>query len=380
MRGIISLKNKSTRTFVQILFYSFFLLSNFLYCTTLLGKEGEQDKVKQKKSSFILLPILFYTPETKIAGGLGCLYYFRTSDHKVKTRPSSIWMGLIYTQKKQFFIDFYPDLYLKKEVYHLTGNFSFRKFPDKFFGIGNNTTEDMEEHYTSQAFNLALCLQKKVRSKLYVGLQYEFEHSKIIKVENNGQLVKGEIEGSKGGTTSGMGAVINWDDRDSIIYPTRGIFCQLSANLFNQALGSDYNYNKFNLDFRQYSTLFFSHVLASQGYINIITGNPPFQKLSLLGGQNIFRGYYQGRYRDKNMIVFQTEYRMPIMWGFGLVGFVGIGDVADKMSNFKFGNFKYSIGLGIRYQISREEGTNLRLDFGFGKKSSGVYITLNEAF
>jgi len=80
------------------------------------------------------------------------------------------------------------------------------------------------------------------------------------------------------------------------------------------------------------------------------------------------------------MIALQMEYRIPVWWKLGLVGFIGYGDVADELSHFKFGDFKYSGGWGIRYKISREEGTNLRLDFGFGRGTSGVYVTVNEAF
>jgi len=115
--------------------------------------------------------------------------------------------------------------------------------------------------------------------------------------------------------------------------------------------------------------------------MDIITNNPPFQLLSLFGGRERMRGYYEGRYRDKNMMVFQMEYRvMPVWWRLGLVGFLGFGDVSNTIKNFKLRDFKYSVGGGIRYLFSREEKMNLRLDFGYGKDSSGIYITIGEAF
>ena len=91
------------------------------------------------------------------------------------------------------------------------------------------------------------------------------------------------------------------------------------------------------------------------------------------------RGYYEGRYRDKDMIAFQMEYRLPVWWRFGLVGFVGFGGVADKIKKFKLKKFKYSIGWGIRYLLIRNEKINVRLDFGYGESSSGTYITIGEA-
>jgi hypothetical protein len=68
------------------------------------------------------------------------------------------------------------------------------------------------------------------------------------------------------------------------------------------------------------------------------------------------------------------------LWRFGLVGFAGYGDVADKVSHFERKSFKYSVGWGIRYLLNRDEKLNLRLVFGYGKGSSEFYINFSEAF
>ena len=346
------------------------------------GKEAGQDSVKQKRSGFIPIPILFYMPETKIGVGAAVNYYFRESGSKLDSRPSTIMPVLIYTQKKQIISELSANLYWKDEIYHLNGYLSYKKFPDKFYGIGNNTSDD-DEDYTPQIVEFSLDVQKKVYCGLSIGVQYEFEHNKIIEFEEGGHLAQGNILGSEGGTISGIGLLANWDTRNNIFYPTSGSYFQLSASLFGCILGSDYNFNRYNLDLRQYLLLFSSHVIAVQCYINIITGKPPFQKLSLLGerigNNNLMRGYYEGRYRDKDMIAFQMEYRLPVWWRFGLVGFVGFGDVADKIKNFEIKKFKYSIGWGIRYLLIRNEKINVRLDFGYGESSSGTYITIGEA-
>lgn len=363
-----------------ILFFSLFMLYIFVCTPELSGEETKKNTGEQKKSDFIFLPIIFYTPETKIALGLGGMYNIRASEDGLRSRPSSFRAAVIYTQKKQFIIEFGLDLYPKKEKFHMMGNFSFSKYSDRFYGIGNNTLEDMRENYTSRIARISLSVQKNVLSKLNFGIQYDFEYNKVIEVEESGELAKGEILGSEGGTASGIGLLINWDTRNNIFFPSSGDFYQLSAILFRSGLESDYNFTKYNLDLRKYFRLFSSHVLALQGYLNIITGDPPFQMLSLIGSQNWMRGYYRGRYRDKNMIAFQIEYRMPVWRRFGLVSFVGYGDVSDKLSNLELGNLKYSVGFGIRYLLSREEKINVRLDVGFGKESSGVYVAVSEAF
>jgi hypothetical protein len=102
--------------------------------------------------------------------------------------------------------------------------------------------------------------------------------------------------------------------------------------------------------------------------------------LATFGGQNLLRGYYDGRYRDKHAATLQAEYRRRLTGRWGIVAFAGAGGVAPNLNSFQLRNTRPSGGLGVRYLISKSEGINLRLDFGFGKGSSGVYFTGGEAF
>ena len=54
-------------------------------------------------------------------------------------------------------------------------------------------------------------------------------------------------------------------------------------------------------------------MLALQAYAFINNGDVPLRSLASLGGANSMRGYYDGRYRDKDQIVFQAEYRVPVV-------------------------------------------------------------------
>jgi len=372
-------KSKKEHIFIPMLLFLFFFLGSFSYSSTPSAEEAKKEKDTEKKFGYIVLPVLYYTPETKMAAGVGTLFYFRPSTDP-KSRPSDIKTIIIYTQRKQFVFGTSPDFYLKKEKYHLMIDTAFSKFPDKFYGVGSQTAEEMEEDYTSQVSQFNISLQKKVLQKMYVGLIYAFEHNRIVKKEEGKLLAKKELLGSEGGASSGFGFLLNWDSRDSVYYPTSGSLHKFSIILFQSILGSDFEFTEFNLDLRKYVSFFSRHILALQAYLNFISGNPPFQMMSLFGGQEMMRGYYQGRYRDKQMMAFQMEYRLPALWRIGLVGFAGWGDVADKINHFDFSNLKYSLGWGIRFALNREESINLRLDFGYGKRSSGVYFTAGEAF
>jgi outer membrane protein assembly factor BamA len=238
----------------------------------------------------------------------------------------------------------------------------------------------MEEDYSYRSMKLKCSLRERIRPSLYIGVQYDYENFKITEMKPGGILDSGDFVGKEGGTLSGLGILLVQDSRDNIFFPTTGTLLNAQASLFRRAIGSDYDFQKVNFDFRQYIMVFSKHVLAFQESVNLTSGSVPFPWLSMLGGPSAMRGYIQGRYRDKHSIFFQTEYRVPLFWRLSTAGFVGYGDVADKLNRFRLIDFKLAGGFGIRYQANRESGTNVRLDFGFARGSFGVYAMINEAF
>lgn len=364
-----------------LLFLSFFVLSMMSPALGWLGEKKEDEKSrKEEKNQLLVLPYVYYTPETKIAGGVGGIYYLRSLKDQLKSHPSTFFMDIIYTQKKQFIIGLTPDLYLNKGKFHLVGNLRFKKYVENFYGIGSQSVDAMEEDYSYLSVNLKCSLRKRISPSIYVGVQYDFEYSKITEMEPGGILDSGEILGTDGGTISGLGILLVQDNRDNLFFPTKGTLLQADATVFSPAFASDYHFHRFIFDFRQYVTVFSKHVLAFQQSVQTTSGDVPFQRLPKLGGSNVMRGFIEGRFRDKKAIFLQMEYRVPLIWRLSAAGFVGYGDVADKLKGFKLNDFKITGGLGIRYQVNRKFGTNVRLDFGFAKGNFGVYAMINEAF
>jgi outer membrane protein assembly factor BamA len=362
-----------------ILVLTILSLSFFCYSGS-ESQDSREGQTQKNKNDLVLLPVAYYTPLTKIAGGLGGIYYLKTMEDLLKGSPSTIFMDLIYTQRKQIVGEITPNLYLKKGEFNLTGYLGFKDFADKFYGIGADTSADMEEAYSYRSLKFNLSVRKRYGANLYIGLQYDFEYFRPRALKPGGILESVDIVGSQGGNVSGLGGLLIWDSRDDVFFPTRGIFLQASAALFVRPLGSAFRFQRISLDFRQYVTLFSNHVLAFQESIQSASGTIPFQWLPMMGGPWVMRGYILGRFRDKNSMVFQFEYRLPLVWKLGAAGFFGLGNVVQRMSQLKLDDFKLAGGFGIRYRLKEGYSTNIRLDFGFARGSFGVYAMINEAF
>ncbi len=344
----------------------------------------EEQTVDEKEASFrprlLAIPVLYYTPETKLAFGAGGVFTFRAGKDKAKTRPTSFWMLLVYTLNKQFQAMLKPQIYSIRNIYFISGTVLFEKFPQKFWGVGPDSLESAEETYTPQTILFQVALQRKISGYLYGGIEYKLDRTSILKRQTGGILDQGDLTGSQGGLISGLALSLTWDSRDNILFPRRGQYLQFSSAVHNKVLGSSFNFSRTTFDLRAFFPIRERHVIGLRAYMNSCAGTPPFYQLSLLGGETLLRGYYKGRFRDKNILVVQAEYRLPLGKRFGLVGFAGLGDVAARFSDFKLLHWKYTIGAGIRFKLDVQEGTNLRLDVALGKESFGFYITATESF
>ncbi len=341
------------------------------------GQEGED-----KRWGVVLLPVIFYMPETKWGGGVGGLLTYHPVRSSRRSRPSSLYFYAIYTQLKQFSTQARPELYLRNEAYLITAKIVAETFPDKFWGLGNETLDEAEEKFTPQSLSLEASWQKKIwpTQNFYAGFSVLLENYKIVKLEAGKMLEKQIYAGSRGGTTTSFGAILNWDTRDNIFFPREGHYYQLMACISRRFLASDFDTTSVKCDLRKYIPLLSGHTLAWQILFQAVGGEAPFKNYSKFGGDSIMRGYYSGRYRDRYLFALQGEYRLPLWKRFGLVAFAGVGDVSSRLRNFRLDQFKYSFGFGLRFKVAPKEGTNLRLDFAWGKRSSGFYFTAGEAF
>jgi len=275
----------------------------------------------------------------------------------------------------------------KNDSYYFKGLFEYKNWPELYFGIGPDTRNEdlMISEYTivkvdEQAY-------KNLGKKLFVGLQVKyFNYYNVNFADTEGDDVPApeDLTGSSGGHYLGLGVGVLKDERNSILTPITDYYFEFSSHFYSKALGSSSNFSSFLFDGRKYLDFESEgkHVLAFQGKALFTVGDVPFIELAKIGGKYIMRGYLEGRYRDKQYIQLQGEYRATIIGRFGGTLFAGTGNVMPKLSKFEMGSLKAAVGFGLRFNINRKDPANVRIDFGYGfeKDAKGVYITFGEAF
>ena len=98
--------------------------------------------------------------------------------------------------------------------------------------------------------------------------------------------------------------------------------------------------------------------------------------------QNSGRGYAEGRYRGKNMLYLESEYRFGITAN-GLIGGVAFlnGETFSGLQNNSFQKIDPGTGFGIRVKANKHSNTNICVDYGLGVDGShGFFVNLGEVF
>jgi hypothetical protein len=336
------------------------------------------EAVAWRRHSLLPIPVLFYTPETRWGAGAAALHSYRSGP---EGRPAVSAANVVYTQNRQMAAEFQTTSYLREERFVMSGAVGHTEFPDVFFGIGNATLAEDEEGYTSRVTRVELDVRRRVAPGMYFGVLYQLRNAVMVDRVEGGWLADGGMPGSDGGVVSGAGGVGMWDTRDNILYPTTGSFHTASIFRSGGVLGGDFQMTRYSVDLRRYLTVRAGHVLGAQAILRSVAGDVPFDMLPRLGGQNIMRGTFQGRYRDRHLVAAQTEYRAHIWRQLGLAAFAGAGQVASELDAISLSDLHYSLGLGFRFMIDPRERMNLRVDLGFGREGTrGVYITVGESF
>ncbi|MBT8378684.1 MAG: BamA/TamA family outer membrane protein [Ignavibacteria bacterium] len=355
---------------VFLVLYSILTITNF---------SQQKDSIESNEFDWYAVPIVFYTPETDLSLGALAMILFRLTD-QLNSRPSSTRFVGYYTLNSQYSFAIKPEIYFNDDKNLLQSDFSYSKIIDKYYGLGNDTEEIDNPDYEARSFLLGAKFQSQIFPNFRAGLIYEFSYAKIIDAKENPYLNSGSVTASDGGINSGLGLAVSYDSRDKLFYPESGGYYEFSSVFFNSVIGSDFSYTKTLFDFRRFHKVGSNQVVAFQFFYNFIIGSAPFYDVPPLGGEDIMRGYFRGRYRDNHYFAAQLEYRLRFWWKFGAVGFIGVGDVASRLTKFELKKFKYSYGAGLRFRIDDAELIDLRADLGFGKGTFEVYFSYNQSF
>ncbi|WP_089714314.1 BamA/TamA family outer membrane protein [Chitinophaga costaii] len=358
------------------------------------------DSLRGHYHSFFPIPVLGYSPEKGLEFGAAMLYSFYADKKHPSpvTRNSSLNLVPAFTTKHQYKIDLRADVWTRNNTWHVRGGMRYQYFPFSFYGLGDSTHASDRSLVDNRRFRAQVDGERRLTGHFYAGISLAYQYDEYKSSNDKGIYSSMPLNYKEGGHELFAGVTAVYDDRDNQNYTTRGTFLRL--NVAN-ALAFASTQTVYTIDLRgnQFFSISKKSIIGLNGYFRSVQGdNVPFFLLPELGSDQMMRGYYTGRYRDRNYLTAQVEYRylvdpkIHIKIGrlnthpkFALAAFAGAGDVFGN-HHFDLGDFKPSLGGGIRYFYDEHAKLTVRIDGAIGEKrpgesrQKGLYLSLAEAF
>jgi hypothetical protein len=97
-----------------------------------------------------------------------------------------------------------------------------------------------------------------------------------------------------------------------------------------------------------------------------------------IGGADDLRGFYQYRFRDKNLLLFNLEYRLGVAEFLDLSVFGDAGRVFSRRSDFGLGDMEGSLGSGATLKVL--ERVLLRMDIAVSREGVRLWFRGEHSF
>lgn len=338
--------------------------------------EANRDKTFEKKIDFTFIGGPSYSKETQFSLAVMASGLYRIDRTDSQTQPSDITAFVTGSTTGFYKIGLDGNTLLRQNRHRIIYALSFYSQPTDYWGIGYRAgSENARSSFLDTRYEVSGKYLRQMVGNLFAGVELEFHH---IRGRDFGRPEY--IEGQNPVTTAtGIGALLEYDSRDVITNAYQGIYVGVKASWRPRFLSSlDHTLWRVNVTLNGYRRLWKGSVLACELYGDFNSPHTPWSLKAKLGGSQRMRGYYEGRYNDNDLLAVQVELRQRIWRRIGCVVWGGAGNVFHSLDRFRWDRTLPNYGVGLRWEFKKR--VNIRVDYGFGKKTSGILFNLNEAF
>jgi len=389
-------------------------IGDLLFKKKKLDTSKLKDALVVRKLYLNILPIPGYSPALGFVLGGGASASILLGDRETTNLSSSL-ANMTITSKKQLNVNIRTNIYTSNNKWILQGDYRLLLFSQPTYGLGINflntgdfnlngisVSNDIDEQ--PMRFNYIRFYEnvyRQLNGPWYAGLGLNIDHHYAIEdqlLDINSPMTSHYDYSNKNGfsiekyATNGITFNLLYDSRDNSVNPLRGHFGQLTFRENAKFIGSSQSSSTIYYEYRTYLNLGeyknCKHILAFWTWGQLVTsGKLPYLATPSVGWDmynRSGRGYIQGRIRGENLAYSEAEYRFPISKN-GLLGGVAFLNATTASNSMVcqpiFDAFAVGYGAGLRVKMNKKTNTNISIDYGRGRNSSGgIYFNLQEAF
>lgn len=333
------------------------------------------------KSKIEWLPIIMY--DTDIGTGYGMKLFFLNQFNSNESFDFTLFNS---TKGERWYRFVYsvPDFELRQNtIYPLAFDLVIdydKMIKNGFYGIGSNSKFEDFESYTKEPLSISAVLSHSLSTSLIASaeLKYDVVTNSNFEEKSSLKILYPATNSGKVNYTS-FSISMRSDTRNSYVNPTKGLMINGKIEFANLGLSSNVNFIKWNGSINYYTSLpLFNSIIALRAVMQGVSGDDlPVQTLVTLGGTNTLRGSPLCRLTDKLGALINSEVRFPLLWKFGGLFGIDAGNVFSSLSKFSLMDWHINTAIGLRLYM---QTFLVRLDFGLGKETTGVYFNFGHLF
>lgn len=341
------------------------------------------DRSFEQKIDFSIIPTIYYSTSTNIGLAVAAIGLYRIDRHTRNIPPSRL---TIYANAS--IVGHYRVGVASENIFHdnrnrLDCNVVVSSLSTRFWGIGYAAaTHNGSLSYISNDYRLEARYTHRFFKRLHLGAAASFDYfdSRKVSAEMEQRLLGQQTSVA----ATSLSLIGKYDSRDNQSSTNKGILLYLRGTARPKALSNAAatSYGA-SLTFDLFQPLWHNAVLAIDIYGEYNSAATPWQLYPTLGGINRMRGYYEGRFTDRNVVTAQAEIRQRVWHQVGLVAWGGAANLFSTAESFSWRHTLPTYGLGVRFELN--PSLIVRLDYGFGTQISGrlvhgLVFSLGEAF
>ena len=338
--------------------------------------ESSTDKTFEKKIDFTFIGGPSYSKDTQFSLAVMAAGLYRLDRTDSLTPPSDITAFITGGTTGFYMVGINGNNIFSHNRHRISYKLSFYSQPTDYWGIGYSAgANNPKGSYVEKRYDVDVRYLYQVVPNMFIGASVNFRNSRGIKFTRP-EYIEGQ---NPENTTTGIGAIVEYDTRDFIPNPYKGLYLSLKGTWRPDFLGSNAK-SLWQAIFtaNSYHRVWKGGIVATELYGEFNASGTPWLMKARLGGSKRMRGYYEGQYNDNDMITLQVELRQNIWRRIGCVVWGGAGNVFPSFEKFKWGYTLPNYGIGLRWEFKKR--INIRVDYGFGKHTSGFLFNINEAF
>jgi hypothetical protein len=173
------------------------------------------------------------------------------------------------------------------------------------------------------------------------------------------------------------------DNRDSVGNPRSGGYYAATYTMYDDRSFDRFGFRRFQVELQQYVPFNAGHRVIAFRFRSSFDDpkqgqRVPFYLQQALGGSNDLRGFREFRFRDKNQMVSNLEYRWEAFSGLDMALFGDAGKVFGSRDQFNLKNLETSYGFGFRFNT--EKSVFWRIDIARSREGTRAFIKFENVF